>query len=275
MGRVVAMRSLASAHPGRVSPSISRRSLFHTSSITLVPSVGWGSRLRAPRARTSHLPRNNKVVAAAASGPGPGASDKAKEIMGNLTSAMGKAKEFKLDFGITSLLQYNFAAQLALTVVSWAVMFATLHHGVSAGHSVITFPILCNLVAVLLGAFSAWMSFTYFMKAKEMGEAALDGFTMMNEFFGHLSVNFFGAAAAIVGLQAEIGTMFASAMAAGSVPATVNGSVAALAQAAANALLAHLVSIMFLTYLIRKIATAYKKLIEWSEGLVESVGKLS
>jgi len=46
-------------------------------------------------------------------------------------------------------------------------------------------------------------------------------------------------------------------------------------QAAANTLLAHLVSIIFLTYLIRKIALAYKKLIEWSEGLVDSVAKLN
>lgn len=69
-----------------------------------------------------------------------------------------------------------------------------------------------------------------FAQAKEMGEAALDGFKMMNEFFGHLSVNFFGAAAAIVGLQAEVGTMFASAIKAGAMPALVNGNIAALAQ---------------------------------------------
>mmetsp|Transcript_15019 Transcript_15019/g.38176 ORF Transcript_15019/g.38176 Transcript_15019/m.38176 type:complete len:267 (-) Transcript_15019:317-1117(-) len=215
------------------------------------------------------------VIGAAAGGAGPSPGDKASELLSNVTGALGKAKEFKLDFGITSLLQYNFAAQLALTVVSWGVLFTTLHQGVANGHPVITFPILCNLVGVLLSAFSAWMSFTYFMKAKEMGEAALDGFKMMNEFFGHLSVNFFGAAAAIVGLQAEVGTMFASAIKAGAMPALVNGNIAALAQAAANTLLAHLVSIIFLTYLIRKIALAYKKLIEWSEGLVDSVAKLN
>lgn len=107
-----------------------------------------------------------QVIAAAAGGAGPSPGDKASELLSNVTGALGKAKELKLDFGITSLLQYNFAAQLALAVVSWGVLFTTLHQGVANGHPVITFPILCNLVGVLLSAFSAWMSFTYFMKVR-------------------------------------------------------------------------------------------------------------
>lgn len=47
---------------------------------------------------------------------------------------------------------------------------------------------------------------------KRQGEEALDGFAVQKQMFDHLRVNFFGAAAAIVGLQAEVGTLFSSAL---------------------------------------------------------------
>lgn len=42
-------------------------------------------------------------------------------------------------------------------------------------------------------------------------------------------------------------------------------------QASANTLLAHLVSIMFLVLLIRKVTDAAQKLIEWSDNLKKSL----
>lgn len=45
-------------------------------------------------------------------------------------------------------------------------------------------------------------------------------------------------------------------------------------QASANTLLAHLVSVVFLTFMIRKITAAYQRVLEWGENLAKSMPKL-
>ena len=49
--------------------------------------------------------------------------------------------------------------------------------------------------------------------------------------------------------------------------------VEALAQASANTLFAHIISLIFLTLMIRKVTDAYKKLLDWSEKLKSSIPK--
>jgi hypothetical protein len=45
-------------------------------------------------------------------------------------------------------------------------------------------------------------------------------------------------------------------------------------QASANTLTAHLVSLVFLTFMIRKITAAYQKVLEWGESISKSMPKL-
>jgi len=45
-------------------------------------------------------------------------------------------------------------------------------------------------------------------------------------------------------------------------------------QASANTLTAHLVSVVFLTFMIRKITAAYQKVLEWGESISKSMPKL-
>mmetsp|Transcript_3456 Transcript_3456/g.9949 ORF Transcript_3456/g.9949 Transcript_3456/m.9949 type:complete len:144 (-) Transcript_3456:1275-1706(-) len=112
-------------------------------------------------------------------------------------------------------------------------------------------------------------------QVKEGGEEVLDGFEMMQRFFDHLQINFSGAVLAIIGLQAEVGQIFTSALFGGAAEAAkAAASEAAFAQAAANTILAHLVSIMFLSYMIRKISYALQAQVEWSMELRQTVAKL-
>ena len=45
-------------------------------------------------------------------------------------------------------------------------------------------------------------------------------------------------------------------------------------QASTNTLLAHLVSIVFLTFMIRKITAAYQRVLEWGENLAKNMPRL-
>jgi hypothetical protein len=45
-------------------------------------------------------------------------------------------------------------------------------------------------------------------------------------------------------------------------------------QASTNTLLAHLVSVVFLTFMIRKITAAYQRVLEWGENLSKSMPRL-
>jgi hypothetical protein len=47
-----------------------------------------------------------------------------------------------------------------------------------------------------------------------------------------------------------------------------------LRQASTNTLLAHLVSVVFLTFMIRKITAAYQRVLEWGENLSKSMPRL-
>lgn len=119
----------------------------------------------------------------------------------------------------------------------------------------------------------------------------MDGFAQLRNYFDHAQVNFLGAAATVVALQvrkatlhppsvhrvfqqAEVGTMFASAITTGAVTVANSTSVAAMAQAATNTLAAHLVSIVFLFFLIKKTSGAYEDLVAWSKQLRASLPPL-
>jgi hypothetical protein len=77
-----------------------------------------------------------------------------------------------------------------------------------------------------------------------------------------LSFNFIGAAAALLALFANLGTLMVSAKS--------SFSIEVLTQAASNTLAAHLVSLAFLTVLIRKITQAYQKVSLVGRGCARS-----
>ena len=83
-----------------------------------------------------------------------------------------------------------------------------------------------------------------------------------------MTFNFIGAAATLTSLFANLGTLM--------VKKTGSLTLEALAQAASNTLLAHLVSLAFLMVVTRKITQAYQKLADWSaqlEGLKAAMPK--
>uniref|UniRef100_A0A383VGL2 Uncharacterized protein n=1 Tax=Tetradesmus obliquus TaxID=3088 RepID=A0A383VGL2_TETOB len=174
-----------------------------------------------------------------------------------------------LDIDIKKTLTWNFLAQLALTGVSWAIAFTTSHAAMAKGASIHPTTALL-MVGVLLSGYSAYLSYTYLVKVKGEGLDILQGWTQLKAFNEHLLINFAGAAATTLALQAEVGTMMVGGMtkAAGSL------GLAALAQASTNTLLAHLVSIVFLTFMIRKITAAYQRVLEWGENLSKSMPRL-
>lgn len=130
------------------------------------------------------------------------------------------------------------------------------------------------LQGVALSAVSTFWSFTYLRRITMSGEDAMDGFAQLSNYFDHAQVNFLGAAATVIALQAEVGTMFASAISSGAVTVANSSSVAAMAQAATNTLAAHLVSIVFLFFLIKKTSGAYEDLVAWSNQLRASLPPL-
>lgn len=190
------------------------------------------------------------------------------QAQGKLNEAVNVAKEIKLE--TKNLVQWNFIVQLFLTAVSWAVVFTTTHAGLAKGAKAFTLPVALLMVGVLTSGLSTYQSFLYFTKVKEQGEGSMDGFKQMKAYFDHLQINFIGAGATIVALQAEVGTMFASAMT-GTASNAGDAAVAAMAQAATNTLLAHLVSIVFLVLLLKKITKVYEDLVAWSDKLRSSM----
>lgn len=63
------------------------------------------------------------------------------------------------------------------------------------------------MVGVLLSGYSAYLSYTYLSKVNSEGLDILQGWHQMKLFYDHLVVNFAGAAATILALQAEVGTL--------------------------------------------------------------------
>lgn len=63
------------------------------------------------------------------------------------------------------------------------------------------------MVGVLLSGYSAYLSYTYLNRIKSEGLDVLQGWQQMKLFYEHLVVNFAGAAATILALQAEVGTL--------------------------------------------------------------------
>lgn len=174
-----------------------------------------------------------------------------------------------LDVDIKKTVTYNFFAQLVLTGVSWGIAFFTSHATLAKGTGV-HFTTALLMVGVLLSGYSAYLSYTYLTKVRSGGLDVLQGWQQMKLFYDHLVVNFAGAAATILALQAEVGTLMMGGM-------TKQGSglaIQALAQASTNTLLAHLVSIVFLTFMIRKITAAYQRVLEWGENLAKNMPRL-
>eukprot|EP00878_Enallax_costatus_P001419 GHUV01001569.1.p1 GENE.GHUV01001569.1~~GHUV01001569.1.p1 ORF type:complete len:259 (+),score=78.83 GHUV01001569.1:88-864(+) len=174
-----------------------------------------------------------------------------------------------LDVDIKKTVTYNFIVQLVLTGVSWAIAFFTSHATLAKGAGVHPTTALL-MVGVLLSGYSAYLSYTYLTKVKSDGLDVLQGWQQMKLFYEHLVVNFVGAAATILALQAEVGTL----MMGGMTKQASGLAIQALAQASTNTLLAHLVSIVFLTFMIRKITAAYQRVLEWGESLAKSMPRL-
>lgn len=63
------------------------------------------------------------------------------------------------------------------------------------------------MAGVLLSGYSAYLSYTYLVKVKGEGLDIIQGWGQLKAFNEHLLVNFAGAAAAVLALQAEVGTM--------------------------------------------------------------------
>jgi hypothetical protein len=68
------------------------------------------------------------------------------------------------------------------------------------------------MVGVLLSGYSAYLSYTYLTKVKGEGLDILQGWTQLKAFNEHLLINFAGAAATVLALQAEVGTMMVGGM---------------------------------------------------------------
>jgi hypothetical protein len=176
----------------------------------------------------------------------------------------------KLDVDIRQTVTWNFLVQLALTAVSWAIAFFTSHTTMAKGAGVHPTTALL-MIGVLLSGYSCYLSYTYLLKVKSSGLNVLQGWNQLKDFNDHLVVNFAGAAATLLALQAEVGLL----MAAGMTKKAGGLAVEALAQASANTLTAHIVSIVFLTLMIRKVTAAYQRVLEWGENLSKSMPKLS
>ncbi|KAI8466849.1 MAG: hypothetical protein J3K34DRAFT_432213 [Monoraphidium minutum] len=189
--------------------------------------------------------------------------DKAKEAA---TKLKGSINQATLDVDISSLLRYNFLAQVGLTAVSWFVVFTTSHAKLAQGGSVNPVALVL-LVGVALAGYSAYLSFSYLRKSKAEGLGALDGWDQLNAFYEHANYNFLGAAAAIVALMASVGTLMMKSQS--------SFTLEALAQASGNVVLAHLVSLAFLSIMTRKIVQAYEKLATWSTEFKNSMSKLA
>lgn len=88
------------------------------------------------------------------------------------------------------------------------------------------------MVGVLLSGYSAYLSYTYLTRIKSEGLDVLQGWQQMKLFYEHLVVNFAGAAATILALQAEVGSLMLGGMS----KQTSGLAIQALAQVRAAAL---------------------------------------
>lgn len=174
---------------------------------------------------------------------------------------------------LSQLVTYNFIAQLVLTGVSWATVFATSHAalmGKGAVKAVAGSPATAILLfGVLIAAYSAYQSWVYVLKVKKEGLNVLSANTMVSQFFDHATLNFVGCGCALVALFAEVGSLVVGSVASSSGAASGAGRLAieALAQASATTILAHVVSLAFLFALLRKVNAQTLKLVEWADGL--------
>lgn len=170
---------------------------------------------------------------------------------------------------LAQLVQYNFLAQLVLTGVSWATVFATSHAalmGKGAVKAVAGSPATAVLLfGVLIAAYSAYQSFTYVAKVKKEGLNVLSAGTMSASIFEHAAANFIGCGCALVALFAEVGSLVMGSVASSSGASRL--AIEALAQASATTILAHVVSLAFLFALLRKINEQTLKLVEWADNL--------
>lgn len=57
--------------------------------------------------------------------------EKVEDIKAVIGDVLPRSRQdLKIELGISKLAVYNFGVQAALTLVSWAVLFATLHHNI-------------------------------------------------------------------------------------------------------------------------------------------------
>ncbi|KIZ07923.1 hypothetical protein MNEG_0040 [Monoraphidium neglectum] len=219
-----------------------------------------GAKIAARSPRTLARAEQDKVsssVDQAAGKTKDAASAAVDRAVDTATKLRGALNQATLDLDITQLVRYNFLVQLVLTAISWAVVFFTAHAS-AKGPSLNPVSFIL-LIGVALAGYSTYLSFVYLTRSKKEGLGALDGWKQLNAFYEHATFNFIGAAAALLALFANLGTLMVSAKS--------SFSIEVLTQAASNTLAAHLVSLAFLTVLIRKITQAYQKLADWSAQL--------
>ncbi len=61
------------------------------------------------------------------------------------------------------------------------------------------------LIGVALAGYSAYLSYTYLRRSRKEGLGVFEGWTALKDFYDHTAVNFVGAIATLVALQAQVG----------------------------------------------------------------------
>lgn len=185
-------------------------------------------------------------------------------------AAGGSEKKFappKIEIELDKLVNYNFLIQVVLAGVSWATIFFTTHVQVAQGAQVLTPPTVLLIAGTILSGYSAYLAFKIKSEVDKGGKDVLSGFKQLKPLYDHITINFIGAFATIVALHAQVGSITMGAAGA--------KALSWLTQAAANTLLAHLVSILFLALALRKVTEAAEKIVAWSEQLKTSLPSLA
>lgn len=227
----------------------------------------------------------NRGVAAAQSAAAKAQETLSKAAQGDLQPIKVPMPNVNVD--LSQLVTYNFVTQLALTGIAWATVFTTSHAsllGKGAAKAIAGSPATAILlIGVLIAAYSTYQSYTYLLKVKKEGLNVLSGGSMVDQFFEHATLNFVGAACALVALFAEVGTLTMGSLASSAAAvvkkgaADSGGRLAAemLCQSAGLVCLSSVVSLAFLFALLRKIQKQSNALLAWAAELKRSLPNLA
>lgn len=224
----------------------------------------------------------NRGVAAAQSAAAKAQETLSKAAQGDLQPIKVPMPNVNVD--LTQLVTYNFIAQLVLTISAWATVFTTSHAsllGKGAAKAIAGSPATAILLlGVLIAAYSTYQSYTYLLKVKKEGLNVLSGGAMVEQFFEHATINFVGAACALVALFAEVGTLVMGSVASSAAAVVKKGATESggrlatemLANSSAVVLLSSLVSLAFLFALIKKIQSQSTEVLRWASQIKAALG---